>query len=259
MNPGKLLLLVLLLPVPALAQPLTRPAPTTQPITAQDIQGVWKDGEEAVEIRAAGNTITFQGKYLWSGLFDPPTGALELSRIPSADEMSPNAPLWARERVYGRLRWSMKLKVGRDAGGIIVFTGTRDLGKIEWQEHKDEFTGQVTHQIAAVGPADDQSNTITITRTGPLIPKVSYLRFVRKLDDSYFLVEGAMNYEEPLYVEIWYDIDPKKESEDLTLNLGAGKTRPITVRRAPGEERIFRSEAFYLAKPATPATRPVSR
>lgn len=253
-------LLVAMLSTIVLAQPATDPpvALLPEPIPLSDVVGQYKDADGPAELRVVNGSLTFRAKHTWDATYSPSSGRLTLSRIPKVEEMDPKIPEWARDRLLGRYFCTVRLTVRRGDEGRLVFDGAASFDRIAWKEIVDPFDDRIIERLANVTPGEEKDQLkVTLTRTGPLTPKLLYVRFVRKLDDFYVgLTELA--YDEPLFVEALYDLPPTGEVE-VPVKFGAGQQRSFKLTATTENPQILRGGPFVLtlpppvANPATPA------
>ena len=150
-------------PGPATA-PTTQPAPG-DPVPIEKIAGRWS-GPRDITIIASGGRVTIRGQHSdWTGTYEARTGTLIATRIPTADEMDPAAPDWARAQVQGQLHWRLELRVHRVPGtyGTLRLTGKWQQGTVDYQPK--EPTPDVQRQASSKDGAPEVEIEYTKVRS----------------------------------------------------------------------------------------------
>ena len=145
-------------------------------VDVEDLAGTWQSangpGISIVMKDIDTHTLTLKETYDdWSGAYTPViTGSLMLGRVsseqpliftraPTADQMADptseaagvGAPLWARQKVEGKLKWSLELRLQAGAEpGEILLVGDFYPGSIYWREETD-VAGLVTREARVAG------------------------------------------------------------------------------------------------------------
>src|SRR4051794_32597608 len=104
------------------------------------VVGRWKGdgGDVVIEAPGGRNGLVMRGRHAdWKGRCEPgpddETTLVNLTRRPTAAEMSTEAPEWARQEVAGSLEWELDLEACRDCADRTL-RGSWFPAEIRWTE-----------------------------------------------------------------------------------------------------------------------------
>ncbi|HLK13684.1 MAG TPA: hypothetical protein VKT78_02675, partial [Fimbriimonadaceae bacterium] len=149
MNLLKLTAAVLLAAAAALVSSFQGPPP----IPVRSLLGAWQteDGQNVWIAQVDEKTLSLVGarQVEWRGPYVD--GKLELSVKPTAAQMNPDIPDWARDLVakQGTLEWKLKLSPAEDKDGMTLI-GEMLPGEVDWQEVSDPNTNEIYKRTARV-------------------------------------------------------------------------------------------------------------
>lgn len=236
------------------AQPqATTPAPScdptkTKPLDPVQLAGTWTDektGETAeISQKNPGDTTNFTLKsdHAWDGIYKD--GKLTFTRKPTADEISHDAPDWARKAVEGSLQWSLEF-TPQSVCDVAELKGNWYPGLIRIEEPSGTPAPGMTTSRGSASVAGKGDPIEVDYKPGPQ-PKM--FLFARTTAGRQYIEEFYVGV--PTEIELQFEKPHDGKSFPVDLSVGDQKVT-LVASKADDEGYIFRTDAF-VPRPAAP-------
>jgi hypothetical protein len=137
---------------------VTPPSSSDGPVTIGQVIGVWTDSNTGQQVEFERNSsltgradgVILRGKHAW---YDVALQGQKLRacRMPQVEEMG-EAPEWARQQAYGKIKWELELDVKADSGGQLTLEGKWYPGSYKWTEEPGpDSSGQPKRTVSDFG------------------------------------------------------------------------------------------------------------
>jgi len=219
----------------------------TAPLDPVQLVGKWTDAQSGKDIEIIqkdpknATAFTLKADHEWDGTFKD--GKLTFTRKPTADEMSHDAPDWARKIVEGSLEWSLEFDHGMTCASPNL-QGKWYPGLIKIEENTGQTTGTTTSRGSAT--VAGKGDPMNIDYRAPPPPKFFF--FARTATGRQYIEEFYVGV--PTEVELQFDKPYKEMTYPVELSVGDQKLT-LTASKVDKEGYIFRTDAF-VPRPTAP-------
>lgn len=156
---------------------------TADDFSPTKLLGQWSDGQRTVHIRRKdfdGRAFTLRDKFVWDGTLDG--HKLKFSRKPTADEIDPKIPDWARKMLAAQgLEWTIELEAKLECGKATL-EGAWYAGKVELKQQEDASGHNTGQSVTIIGKGDPYK--LKFERPGPAIAHAIVLEDQSEFADS---------------------------------------------------------------------------
>ncbi len=217
------------------------------PIDPVQLVGKWTDAQTGKDIEIIQDdprnttNFTFKADHQWQGQFKD--GKLTFTRKPTADEMSHDAPDWARKIVEGSLEWSIEFAHGLSCA-TPTLKGTWYPGLIKIEENTGTTTGQTTSRGSA--SVAGKGDPIAVEYMAPPPPR--FFLFAHTATGRQFIEEFYVGV--PTEVELQFDKPYSENTYPVELSVGDQKLS-LVANKVDQKGYIYRTDAF-VPRPAAP-------